>query len=149
MNVLYCTPQMKIGKHWWRCRVQESDAYGAVWMYQWRRDDGPVQGPAPVRWYDMEQWHTYNSNASDNGLPKTIVTLYRRHEWEIWDATIRAKEAWLAANKTGPYAWRWENTRQDLERDKERFARMRPPASRQSASVEGSLFQQQKGSTYV
>jgi hypothetical protein len=51
----------------------------------------------------------------------------------------------LAKNKTGPYAWRWENARQDLEQDKAKFARMRPPAQKQPASVEGSLFQQQKG----
>lgn len=140
MNILYCTPEMKIGKHQWRCRVEESEAYGAVWMYQWRRIAGEFDADLPGRWRPMEQWHKYNSNASDGGLPRTIETLYHRYEWEIFEATIRGKERWLIQNETGPYAWRWENARKDLERDKERFAGLKPNVTTTPAGDESPLF---------
>lgn len=119
MHVLYCTPEITIGKHRWRCRVESSDSYGAVWNYQWFDESLGF-------WRDMDRWPRYNSNDTYSGCPKGLQKLYYGNEREILEATIRGKEAWLAENQTGPLSWRADSVRQEIQRDRARLDGLRP-----------------------
>lgn len=73
---LYATSPMTIGKHQWRLIVYTSQYYGIVSCFQWRRDGEP--------WRDQRDWPRYDINDGTwGGMPKTLRTLWLRHQEEI------------------------------------------------------------------
>jgi len=116
MNVLFCTGEMQIGKHRWRCRVETSASYGAVTNYQWFDNYLGF-------WRDAERWPRYNHYDSYCGLPKTLVNLYRKYEREIHEALIRGEEQWLRDHPEEPELFT-KQVRDNLQQNREALAKL-------------------------
>lgn len=85
---IYETPTMRIGKHEWKCVVYRHDIYGACTNYHWRNPDN-LDMPD---FQECRAWPNYDGNDTYNGLPRSLIKLYRKYEAEIEAALVTGKK---------------------------------------------------------
>lgn len=90
--IVFATPACVVGKHEWRCIVYHDPKWSGVEKnstgfsivtgprnfsdWEWRS-----LGESP--WRARHDWPKYDSHDSFDGLPKTLQTIWNKHEVEI------------------------------------------------------------------
>lgn len=69
---------MRIRNHEWRIIVFQTLSYGRCTRYQWRPVN-TLAGLPPARWRNDTDWPRYNSDDTYNGLPRSLMRLYKQN----------------------------------------------------------------------
>jgi len=79
-NILFTSKPITIGKHEWRILVSEHQLYstpeGVLTLctsYQWRCACAP-----DGQWHEAQEWPAYDHNDTYNGIPRSLMRLYKR-----------------------------------------------------------------------